>query len=244
MPEKEPSDAYCALIKRTGLDPELTREVELRTAEMLQHGPGICLRVRDTADIPGHGRARYRSERRQGAPLLVLPDGVWISGDWLAPKHHPELAPAPATPSEYWRRVDALGAAVAGLGGRLCIWPEVECGWLPLVEKMTAAILMAMGPEDRVEVDANSTHGNLSVTVSVTVQCSDETAAKYIADVGAWAEAATQRRCQVYGTTGWTGPLQAEGDGWIYTLSDQARALPVGEIGPLIYPQRPQGVPR
>jgi len=238
MPEDKRPAKFLNLIERTGLDPELEHEVEVKTSGMAKHGLGIYLRRGQTVDIPGFGRVRYVRERMRSTPVMQLPDGVRTSGFWLVPKHALGLAPAPATADEYWRRADALEAAVDKLGGRLRFLPEGTNGWLSVAEKMASVLIKAMGGEDRVSVDGKSKYGTWRV--SVDTDCRDETTAEYIAHVAAWAETATERLCQIFGTEGWNGSLVPDSGGWVYTLSDRARALSAAEVRRLIYPRRPE----
>ena len=233
------SDAYRTLVLRTGLDPAVTREVEVKAVDIHADGQRHRLRVGQSIDIPGHGIVRYLEERMDDTPLVELPDGVEVSGFWFVPTHAPNLAAAPATAEEYWRRVDAMTNAIDEMDGRLVLFPTVENGWLPVVEAMTAALLLVTAAEDVVMVTTKSKFGSLRVSASVITDGAGEVRARYVDDVAQWAEAATEGRCEVFGIPGWSGPLKPGSGGWIYTLSDEARKLSPGELRRRIHPPRP-----
>ncbi len=232
---------YRRLVALTGLDPATAREVEIKTIAMPDDGPGLYLRVGQCVEIPDHGTARYLAEGLDDDPLVELPDGVRVSGYWQAPTSSPRLAEAPRTAGEYWRRVDALEKSIDELGGRLRFYPEVENGWLPVIEMLAMAIAMVMGANDHVAVSTKSKYGTLRVSVFVETSPDNLALAQYIADLADWAEAATERRCQLSGLPGWTGPIIPGSGGWLYTLSDEIRStFSASSIRRLTVPQRPE----
>ena len=241
MPDVRFTDEYRRLVAQTGLDPAITHEVEIKTRDMPQHCLGLFLRVGQNVEVPGYGMVRYLAEQLDDRPLVELPDGVRVIRYWQAPMMQADLTEAPRTAREYWRRVDALEKSIDELGGRLRFYPEIENGWLPVVEALTLAIVMVMGADDRVAVSTKSKFGTLRVSTLVETSLIREAVAQYIADSGDWAEAASERRCEVSGLPGWTGPLVPGSRGWLYTLSDEVRRLPAREIRRLTVPRRPAG---
>jgi hypothetical protein len=236
------SDEYRRLVALTGLDPATAREVEIKTLEMPAHGPGLYIRVGQIIEIPGYGTARYLAERLGDEPLAELPDGVRLTGYWQVPLHEPHLAEAPRTAAEYWRRVDALESAVGELDGRLRLCPQVENGWLPVIETLTLAVVTVMRADDRVALSTKSKFGTLRVSVSFSPPREQGAAGQYISDVADWAEAATEGRCQLSGLPGWTGPLTPGPGGWLYTVSDEIRStFSASAIRRFILPRRPEG---
>jgi hypothetical protein len=208
---------------------------------MHKDGPGLYLRVGQSVEIPDYGMVRYLAEQPGDEPLVELPNGVRVSGYCQVPMSQPRLTEAPRTAREYWRRVDALEKRIDELGGRLRFYPEIESGWLPVVEALTLAIVMVMGADDRVTVLTKSKFGTLRVCALAETSSDNQALAQYVADLADWAEAASERRCEVSGLPGWTGPLVPGSRGWLYTLTDEVRQLPAREIRRLTVPQRPEG---
>lgn len=241
MPDVRSSDEYRRLVTLTGLDPATTREVEVKTLGMDREGPGLYLRVGQSVEIPDYGMVGYLAERLGDEPLMELPDGVRVSGYWQVPMSKPRLAEAPRTAGEYWRRVDALEKSIDELGGRLRFYPEVENGWLPVIEMLAMAIAMAMGANDHVAVSTKSKYGTLRVSVFVETSPDNPAASQFYSDLGDWAEAATERRCQISGSPGWTGPLTPGPGGWLFTLSEEIRAtFSASSIRRFMLPKRPE----
>ena len=232
------SDGYRQLVLRTGLDPSVSRAVEVAVPG-IQDGQCHCLRVGQSLELLGFGIVRYLAERLDDSPVVELPEGVEVSGFWLEPTHMPKLAAAPATAEEYWRRVDAMTEAIGELGERLTIHPAVENGWLPVMEAVVAATLQVMTSGDTVHVCTKSKFGTMRVSASVATDPTDEARARYFSDVAQWAEAVTEGRCEAFGIPGWSGPLKPGKGGWIYTLSDEARSLSSDALRRRIHPPRP-----
>jgi hypothetical protein len=231
--------AYRELIERTGLDPTLVREVEIRPLTGGRNGPGICLREGQSVVVPGYGRARFVREVPQALPQLALSPRLEVGAYLYVPLQPPNLAPAPKTADEYWQRVATLAAKAAPFEGRLRWSGGRENGWLAIIERALDAIIAVMEPNVAVDVGMREHFGNLDV--DMRVMGGSAPVRKYLFDLAIWIEAAAVRRCAAFGTPGWRGPF-GELNTFDWTLSDEARAHDEDEVRRLTYP-RPPGTP-
>ena len=228
--------AYRELIERTGLDPTLVREVEIRPLTGGRNGPGICLREGQSVVVPGYGRARFVREVPQALPQLALSPRLEVGAYLYAPLQPPSLAPAPKTADEYWHRVATLASKAAPFEGRLRWSGGRENGWLSIVERAVDAIIAVMEPNVAVDLGMREYFGNLDVDMRVIGGSSP--VRKYLFALAIWIEAAAVRRCMASGKLGWRGPF---GDPEIFdhTLSDEVRALEESEVWRQTYPEPP-----
>ncbi len=227
---------YRELIERTGLDPTLVREVEIRPLTGRRDGLGVYLREGQSVLVPGRGRVRFVREVPQALPEIDLPLSLEVAAYLYAPLHPPRLAPAPRTATEYWQRAAALAAKAAPFDGRLHWSGGRENGWLSIVERAIDAIAAVIRPDMAVDVAMQEDFGSLNVRSHVIG--GSEEVRRFISNVGLWIESAAVRRCMLLGIPGWRGPF---GDLQTFdaTLSDQARALDEPEVWRLTYPRPP-----
>ena len=228
--------AYRELIDRTGLDPTLVREVEIRRRSATREGPGFSLRLGQSIKIPGHGRARFVREVPQGLPQVDLSLNLEVAAYLYAPLHPPVLAPAPMRAAEYWQRVATLAAKAVPFEGRLHWSGGRENGWLSIVERAIEAIAVVMEPGVAVDIAMSEYFGNLDVVMrviggSVAVR-------RYLSDLALWIEAAAVGRCMMLGVPGWRGTFGYV-NAFEATLSDEARKLDESEVWRQTYPRPP-----
>jgi len=227
-------DLYRALIRKTNLDPAVIRWVEIDSNGERSVTPD---RSGGRARLPDGATIRFRCEN-SSVPVVVVPEALHLSGSWFLPNMDPQLRSAPKTPEEYWGRTRVLAKRIAESGGRLQFSGGRENGWISIAERMVDAITCVLGEHDVVTVALDVAWGVLDATVHA--DCVDATVARYIRDLGPWAEAATSERCMVSGEPGWRGPIPDEGP-WHWILSDAVRALPNPVAHARIYP-RPIGI--
>ena len=229
-------EVYRELVARAGLDPAIVREVEIKPGRDDCFGPGTYLKLGESVEIPGYGRARFIGLAHGREPRVDLPPGIEQTGTWFVPAHNPELAAAPASPEEYWARKAVLAGRIGSMKGRLQLFRGREAGWLPVVERAVDAIVRIMASCDVVELSMEEDSGSLFVIA--LIDCPDPDRAGFIRRISEWARAASVRRCALLGTTGWYGPIDQ--DYCIcFTLSDQARALDASSLIARIYPSPP-----
>jgi hypothetical protein len=228
--------AYRELIERTGLDPTLVREVEIRPRSSDRDAPGVYLRLGQSIKIPGYGRARFVREVPQALPQVDLPSSLEVAAYLYAPLHPPALAPAPLTAAEYWERIATLAAKAARLQGRLHWSGGRENGWLSIVERAIDAFVIVIEPGAAVDIAMSEHFGNFSAELRVIG--GSGAARRYLSDLALWIEAAAVGRCMMLGIPGWRGPF---GDHGVFdrTLSDKARELDETTVWRQTYPHPP-----
>ena len=230
---------FAEFIQLAGLDPSVVPEVEIKPVEQgYSFGPGTYLRPGESVTIPGHGVAAFHGLRSGCVPLLELPSSYLQCGVWSVPASEPDLTSVPESATEYWRRRAILAHKIASADGRLQVTGGNENGWLPILERMIDAILRVMAPTDAVEVAATESCGCLHVPMRALGD--DIGRSHFIRSVGDWARAASVRRCVVYGTVGWYGPVH---DFWSFTLSDRARSIEGSKLFDRVYPPPPAPAP-
>lgn len=225
--------AYWMLVRRTGLDPAVVHEIDISSKGGSKVG---AVRAGERLHVPGHGAVHfigYESDRA----VMTLPRGLEHTGTRSAPRSDPELPAAPACAAEYWERVAMIATQVAVFSGRVHLAGGRENGWLPIVERVVDTIVAVLGPRDVVTVMFQLTFGMLGAWIRT--DCEDLDIARFVGDLGPWAEAVAMGRCMVSGEPGRQGPI-LNGDQWDYTLSDRVRELSDPLAPELIYPRPPQ----
>ena len=229
--------AYEALVVKTGLDPAVTRVVDIRS---VQGWRCVTLRPDRKTPLPGGGTAFLVDDVIDG-PVVHLPMGWVRAGMRFEPVVQPVLRAAPAGPQDYWERSAALAAKVSMYAGRMQVAGGRENGWMPIVERLVDAVALALGPVDVATIILQKPHGLLDV--SIRTICRDADVRRFISDLALWAESLGLVTCMVSGAEGWRGPLNAD-EPWEYTLSDQVRALPDPLASEMLYPRLPEAASR
>ena len=225
----ERSAVYQFLARKTGLDPALTLEIDVGLPGGRKVG---AVRVGERLDVPGYGAVHFVVDKTSW-PVVTVPEGLEHTGTRSVPLFDPKLSAAPVSATEYWERTAMIAAQVAVFDGRFQWAGGRENGWLPIVETVVDTIVAVLGPRDVVTMTCQRTFGMLGVWIRA--ECRDLDVGKYVADLGAWAEATASGRCMVSGKSGWRGRLNDE-DPWEYTLSDRVRELPDPLTPERVYP--------
>jgi hypothetical protein len=229
----ERTAAFEFLVRKIELDPAVVREIDVSSLSGRRIG---VVRAGERLNVPGHGVVTW-DEDESGTPVVSLPEGLEHNGTRFAPLVDPKLPRAPTSADEYWERAALVAGEVSAFNGRFQLAGGRENGWIPVVERLVDAIAAVLGPRDVVTVILQLTFGMLGVWIRV--DCENPDVAKFVHDLGPWAEAVAMGRCMVSGEPGWRGPIN-DGDPWEYTLSKRVRDLPDPMAPDLLYPSPPR----
>ena len=225
----ERTEVYEFLVRKTGLDPAVTQEIDVSLPSGQRIG---VVRAGERLDVPGHGAVHFFDDET-GWPVVTLPEGLEHTGTRSVPVVDPKLPDAPASAAEYWERAAMLAEEVAAFKGRFQLAGGRENGWIPIVEQVIVTIVEVLGPRDVVTAMFQLTFGMLGV--SIRTNCENHHITKFVIDLGRWAEAVALQRCMVSGEPGRRASVRDD-DPWEYTLSDTVRELPDPLAPDLLYP--------
>jgi len=225
----ERTEVYEFLVRKTGLDPAVTQEIDVNLPSGQRIG---VVRAGERLSVPGFGDVHLVVDET-GWPLVTLPKGLEHTATRSVPVVDPKLPDAPASAAEYWERAAMLAEEVAAFKGRFQLAGGRENGWIPIVEQVIVTIVEVLGPRDVVTAMFQLTFGMLGVTIRAS--CDNPHITKFVSDLGPWAEAIALQRCMVSGEPGRRVSVRDD-DPWEYTLSDRVRQLPDPLAPDRLYP--------